>query len=192
MWKNFRKSLKLPEAYISMGLGLLVVIVSGMLVFNYLRSNKSDSVSEETSSESLSQEKQGGKAEPQPIIVLPTNHTVIGGETLWAIAEKYYRSGYNWVNIASENKLADPNFLIVGEKLSIPKAETIMVGQILSDGVSDTRIDSTNYTIQKGDNLWQIAIRSYGDGYAWAKIAQANKLVNPSIIHSGNVLVIPR
>ena len=175
-----------------MGLGLLVVIVCGMLVFNYIRSNRSDSVSQETSTESLTQEKQGDKAIPQPVISLPANHTVTDGDTLWTIAEKYYHSGYNWVNIASENKLANPNFLTVGEKLSIPKAETIVVGEILSDGVSDMRIDGTSYTVQKGDNLWQIALRSYGDSYAWVKIAQANKLVNPNLIHSDNKLIIPR
>jgi len=46
--------------------------------------------------------------------------------------------------------------------------------------------------VVKGDNLWQIALRAYGDGYQWVKIARENKLANPDLIHSGNILKIPR
>ncbi len=48
------------------------------------------------------------------------------------------------------------------------------------------------YVVLKGDNLWTISVRAYGDGYQWTKIAQANNLTDPSLIHSGNVLKIPR
>lgn len=54
------------------------------------------------------------------------------------------------------------------------------------------RIDGTSYTVQKGDYLWDIAVRAYGDGYRWVDIARANNLSNPDIIHSGNVFAIPR
>src|SRR5579883_2772441 len=47
------------------------------------------------------------------------------------------------------------------------------------------------YTVQKGDNLWSIAEKVYGSGYNWISISRANNLVNPGVIHSGNVLVIP-
>lgn len=47
------------------------------------------------------------------------------------------------------------------------------------------------YIVQRGDNLWNIAVAAYGDGYRWVDIAKANNLVNPSIIHAGNVLTIP-
>ncbi|HKZ34643.1 MAG TPA: LysM peptidoglycan-binding domain-containing protein [Patescibacteria group bacterium] len=49
----------------------------------------------------------------------------------------------------------------------------------------------TTYSVQKGDHLWGIAIRFYDSGYNWVDIAQANKLVNPNLIHSGNTLEIP-
>ena len=48
-----------------------------------------------------------------------------------------------------------------------------------------------NYTVVHGDNLWDIAVAAYGDGFRWTDIAKANQLVNPRVIHSGNVLVIP-
>ncbi|MGA2968080.1 MAG: LysM peptidoglycan-binding domain-containing protein, partial [Candidatus Levyibacteriota bacterium] len=48
------------------------------------------------------------------------------------------------------------------------------------------------YTVKSGDYLWSIAIRAYGDGYQWVKIAKANNLTNPDLIFSGNVLQLPR
>ncbi len=47
------------------------------------------------------------------------------------------------------------------------------------------------YQVVKGDTLWSIAIKVYGDGYRWPEIAKANKLQNPNLIHSGNIFVIP-
>lgn len=44
----------------------------------------------------------------------------------------------------------------------------------------------------KGDHLWGIAVRAYGDGYKWVEIARENNLVNPNLIHPGNVLSLPR
>jgi len=33
-------------------------------------------------------------------------------------------------------------------------------------------ITSNTYTVVKGDFLWDIAIRTYGDGYRWVDIAK--------------------
>ena len=181
MWKKYVKQLSLPESYISITLGFLVVIVAGLLLYNYVTKNKGEN---QTSQEKTFIEKQEEKA------TLPTTHTVTENETLWTIAEKYYASGYNWVTLAKENNLANPDRLLVGQTLSIPKAEVIKVetGSTLSTA---TEVAKT-YTVVKGDNLWQIAVREYGDGYAWVKIAQVNNLVNPDVIHAGNVLTLPR
>lgn len=64
--------------------------------------------------------------------------------------------------------------------------------QVMSE--TDTEVNVTagsSYTVVRGDNLWDIAVAAYGDGYRWTDIAEANDLVNPSIIHAGNVLTIP-
>ena len=68
------------------------------------------------------------------------------------------------------------------------KAETIRPeGNILA-----TQAPPKEYTVTHGDTLWKIAEREYGTGYAWTKIAQTNKLANPNLIFSGNVLNLPR
>jgi nucleoid-associated protein YgaU len=50
------------------------------------------------------------------------------------------------------------------------------------------------YTVKKGDSLWKIAKRVYGDGGKWRTIYDANKKVigkNPNLIYPGQKLVIP-
>ena len=51
----------------------------------------------------------------------------------------------------------------------------------------------TTYTVQKGDTLWNIAKKLYGDGSKYVKIYDANKdkIKNPNSIEVGQVLIIP-
>lgn len=181
MFKKYLKQLSLPESYISITLGFLVVIVAGLLLYNYVTKNKGEN---QTSQEKTFVEKQEEKA------TLPTTHTVTENETLWSIAEKYYASGYNWVSIAKENNLANPDKLMIGQALTIPNVEVIKLdtGTTLSTATGKT----ATVIVARGDSLWDIAVREYGDGYAWVKIAQANNLVNPDVIHAGNVFTLPR
>ena len=167
-----------------MGLGLLVVIVAGLLLFNYIRERGNVS---QTGTETSTEELEG-----EPVVTVPTIHVVGSGENLWTIAEKYYRSGYNWVSIAKENKLPDSNMISVGQKLSIPKADIITIDDTKSSQTAGGELKANSYTVKKGDDLWHIAIQSYGDGYVWVKIAQANNLSDPNTIHPGNVLKLPR
>ncbi|MDD2495609.1 MAG: GH25 family lysozyme [Candidatus Absconditabacteria bacterium] len=47
-------------------------------------------------------------------------HTVVKGDTLWAIAKKYYGDGNKYPEIARANNIANPNIISVGQKLLIP------------------------------------------------------------------------
>lgn len=47
-------------------------------------------------------------------------YTVKQGDTLWAIAQKYYGKGTQWEKIASANGIENPRLLRVGQKLTIP------------------------------------------------------------------------
>ena len=51
----------------------------------------------------------------------------------------------------------------------------------------------TTYTVVKGDSLWNIAKKFYGDGSKYTAIYEANKdkIANPSLIYAGQVLTIP-
>lgn len=185
MWKKYLKELNLPESYVSLTLGFLVIIVGGLLLYNsFIKKEQPEGEPEEV----LMEEKQIEEIQA----ALPSVHTVSANENLWTIAEKYYNSGYNWVSIASENNLKNPDKILVGQTLTIPKAEVIKpIGEKILAKAEATEAPKT-YTVVRDDSLWKIAVREYGDGYAWTKIAQANNLANPDLIHAGNVLRLPR
>lgn len=176
--KSILKSLKLNESSISMVLGAVVVVVVGVLVVNYFREKKSGEILTPVTTETPT----SGKT-----------YTVAKGDNLWKISEKAYGSGYNWVDIAKENKLTNPGQIEVGQKLAIPQVSA-KKPTTTKTVVSQPKeaISGATYTVVKGDNLWKIALRAYGDGYQWVKISRENKLVHPNLIHSGNVLTIPR
>lgn len=48
------------------------------------------------------------------------SYTVKKGDTLWALAEKYYGDGTQWKKIAKANGIKDPKKLPIGKKLTIP------------------------------------------------------------------------
>lgn len=63
---------------------------------------------------------------------------------------------------------------------------------------TETRVDNTvkpkTYTVKRGDCLWNIAKKFYGNGSQYMKIYNANKSViggNPNLIYAGQVLTIP-
>ena len=170
--KSILKSLKLNESSISMILGAIIIVVVGVLVVNYFKDRGS-------TIPGLSEENVG------------KTHTVVAGETLWSIAEKYYGSGFNWVDISNANNLDNPGAIEAGQKLTIPDVTPKLTTAVKEASDTDV-ISGATYEVVKGDNLWNIAVRAYGDGYRWVEIARENNLVNPDLIHAGNILVLPR
>jgi len=189
--KKLLKNLKLNESNVSMVLGAVVILIIGGIVLNYFRgSNNTQNGENVTPTENQD-------VTPTPKITnnipegLPASYTVQKGDSLWKIAEKFYGSGYNWVSIAQENKLKNPGLLFTDQKLTIPKTEVIRpIADKIGTGIST--VSGNTYTVVSGDTLWTVAVRAYGDGFAWPKIAQANSLKQPGLIHSGNVLKLPR
>ena len=48
-----------------------------------------------------------------------------------------------------------------------------------------------SYTVVKGDSLWAICKKFYGDGSLAYKLATANGIQNPNLIYPGQVLTLP-
>lgn len=69
------------------------------------------------------------------------------------------------------------------------------VAQVTETRAVDNSSDNnaTYYTVVKGDCLWKIAKKFYGDGNRWTEIYNANtdKIKNPNLIYPGQVLFIP-
>ena len=118
------------------------------------------------------------------------------GDQLFQIAEKIYGSGLNMQDIMKTNKINDPNQIEVGQKLIIPdvKPRSPTRGIITDTAAKTGKVTekSEKYVVREGDDLAKIALQTYGDSYAWVKIAQANNLLNPDDIRVGMILIIPR
>ena len=187
---NIFPEVKWGESYTSLFLGIVVVVVAAILVFSFLKGrnfNKTTSTQSTATVSATAQQQVGGTK------MLPKTYEVKSGDDLWNIAEKVYGSGYNWVDLASANNLQDPNLLYSGTKLIVPNVKTKEVTTPLKRVAEQPNsITGVTYTVEKGDYLWEIAVRAYGDGFKWVEIAKANSLANPDVIHSGNILKLPR
>ncbi len=48
-----------------------------------------------------------------------------------------------------------------------------------------------SYTVKKGDTLWSIAQRTYGNGQRWQDIVAANPGLDPKKLRVGQTIVLP-
>lgn len=176
--EQFRES----ESSASVVFGAIVVIVVGLLLFNFYKAGKSPMTGSGETTD-VTTGTQLGKPS------LPATHKVAKGESLWKIAEYYYSDGHQWTTIAKANKLTQPYSIDADQELQIPVAETN-----LEAVVQPTQIQGNSYTTKKGDSLWKIAVAAYGDGYKWTAIWNANKkmIANPGYIAVGMDITLPR
>src|SRR6478736_2834813 len=97
-------------------------------------------------------------------------HTVVAGETLSALALRFYGDAELYRLIATASGIADPNVINVGQRLIMP--------------------DFTRYTVVAGDTPSALALRFYGDAELSSLIATASGIADPNVINVGQVLVI--
>jgi len=79
------------------------------------------------------------------------------------------------------------------EKAPEAKTETAMVkSDDGSSGSASTEMMSSDYTVMRGDNLWNIARKHYGDARMWKKIEDANGVKNVRNLKIGQMLKLPK
>lgn len=205
-FQNIEKDLSANQSKLSMILGALIVLVVGILVFNYFNKGKSDL----GPAQQTQQDQQKVDVAPEK---LPGKYTVKEGDSLFSIAEKYYQDGYKYGEIIKANNISDPNLIAVGQVLEIPKladnqtaiTPTESPSAPIESGSADPsseptiatdefgpKITGDKYTVTPGDWLSKISQRAYGDVMSYEKIAKANNIQNPDLIEPGTVLTIPR
>ena len=194
--KEILKKIKLNENLISTALGVITIVILVILAVNFWKTNQphinwfKGEETEEVKEESKKEEKTEEVTKEEERV-----YVVKKGDYLWKIAQEVYGSGYNWVDIAKANKLKNPGVLYKGQKLKLPKVDKKTLTQKPNQKTkidADQVIKDDHYKVQKGDNLWKVAVRAYQDGYKWVEIAKANKLKNPNVIEVGQELAIPR
>ena len=134
-----------------------------------------------------------------PAAPRPQTYTTEKGDTLWGLATRFYGDGRQWKKIYEANRdvLPSSSDVPVGVALVIPSAE----GQP-GAAVSETPATSSRpaavagmgtYTVERGDTLYSIARKQYGDASLWRIIYEANReqIPTPEQLPVGAVLVIP-
>lgn len=200
--KDYKQELveKLRENYLSVALGVLVFLVALTLVFRSgdTQTNQADTAEDDT-------------------VLAEQTYVVQLGDSVSSIAREQMGSVDFADEIIVANQLENPDALEVGMKLTLPTVEAgaedtmaptgamqptttpmmtpAMKGNVNGGGAMTKKmapITADSYTVVKGDHLWDIAVRAYGDGNMYATIIEANALRNPDRLEEGTVLKLPR
>ncbi len=111
----------------------------------------------------------------------PGGYVVVEGDTLSEIAERH---GVSVEELAETNGIVDPDFILSGQVLLIPRAGEIAPG---ASGTGQMSGGGT-YVVQLGDTLSEIAERF---GVPAGAIAEVSGLSDLHFIVEGQVLTIP-
>jgi len=170
---------KSSEEAISMFLGLVIVVVVVGLVINFF--NKRKGVADVPGVQDELAEVEDAS--------IDNRYVVQAGDNLWNIAQIKYNDGYKWVDIAQANNLSNPGLIEEGQRLVIPQIFTTDI----EEEVVTMEKDNAEYVVVRNDNLWNIAVVNYGDGFQWVKIWEANRNVlnSPDQLEIGMTLILP-
>jgi nucleoid-associated protein YgaU len=116
LFEKIQYDLQNNQSYLNLILGGLIIVVLGVLVYNYFNKPTSDLGS---SMETQNEQIQGDVAKES----LPGEYTIKEGDTLFTIAQKYYDDGYKYTEIVKANQMANENQVEVGQKITIPKLD---------------------------------------------------------------------
>jgi nucleoid-associated protein YgaU len=217
--KGLLERFNLKESYTSLILGAIVVLVVGILIFSFIQGNRgsvnqdpegaSDTSSDQTSSTytvkpgddlwSIAEDvyddgykwtdiaKANNLSDPGVIetgdeLKIPKLEKVDEADETEDNAEEV-----DEVEEVDE-EVEEEASIVIAEKEESSKTEN----ESMEQEDIDMAITGDAYTVQKGDSLWKIAVRAYGDGFKWVEIARTNELENPDLIHPDNELTLPR
>jgi nucleoid-associated protein YgaU/DNA-binding SARP family transcriptional activator len=141
----------------------------------------------------------------------PVRYLVAGDyDSLWAIAERRLGTGKRAGEIASLNEgRVMPDGTVLGARSRLRRGYELLLppdavgplttASIHGDGASivtplepDSPPGTRQHTVQRGETLWDLAERFFGDGFKWTVIWEANPHVaDPNLIHTGELLTIP-
>lgn len=141
----------------------------------------------------LFEKKSAGKAE---LLVLGGKKVGENPFVITSISENYKVLNTDGRPISIEFQVSYKEYANKTAKVS--KKKTVQKVKASSAKGSATKAEpkvkcSETYTVKDGDCLWKIAKKYYGKGAEYTRIYNANKdkIKNPNLIYTGQVLVIP-
>lgn len=116
---KIQTDLEKNQSYLNLILGALIVVVLGVLIFNYFNKPAEQTGNVTPEATQTAQTDENGDVTKES---LPGKYKVKEGDTLFLIAQKYYDDGGQYQAIVKENNLPGEN-IEVGQELTIPKVE---------------------------------------------------------------------
>jgi nucleoid-associated protein YgaU len=126
-------------------------------------------------------------------VATSTTYTVQPGDTLWTIVDRHYGSVDTQLidAVVDANPIIeDPNLIRVGWDLAMPIVGTTPLIPSKVGGEASWSV----VTVQRGDTLWDIVDRHYGEATAdlvWMVVAANPHLEDPSLIFAGQQITLP-
>jgi nucleoid-associated protein YgaU len=118
-------------------------------------------------------------------------HRIQSGETLSAIAERFYGDASLWRRIADANPALDIDRLAIGTEIVLPAVETCSIPETLEPSApAAARV----HVVVEGETLSSIAASLYGDSAQWRRLYEANRSTigaDPGAIRVGMRLSVP-
>lgn len=132
--------------------------------------------------------------------------TVQRGDTLWDLAERHLGDGHRYTEILALNlghrqadgrALDDAHWIYSGWQLQLPHDATAVAPANAAALPGDA---SSTYTVERGDNLWDLAGEHLGDPTRYPEIVTLNQgvpqpdggaLTDPDLIRPGWTLALP-
>jgi len=122
----------------------------------------------------------------------PREHRVAPGETLGAIAARYYGSSRLAGWLAGVNGIQDPGRLPAGRTLRLPPPPAgEAVAPERGDAAAGEAPGERYHVVRPGESLGAISQRVYGTVRYWRRIAEANGIEDPASLRAGQRLRIP-
>jgi LysM repeat protein len=117
-----------------------------------------------------------------------TTYTVKSGDNLWDISIKLKVSHKDLID--ANPLITNPNMIYAGQLINVPATNKKVENNTASiEDASRKNCETKTYTVQSGDNLWDISIKL---GVSHKDLIIANPLIeDPNLVYVGQIINVP-
>lgn len=182
---------RLGESYTSLVLGIIVVIAVAALLVSFTKSRVGEQKKPVTDISSTSTVRLPTQADSQgvslsPTLVVENIPTRVPAESGAGTETPQPTATTVPTKAPQATATTQPTATTVPTKAAAPTAV-----KATSTPQPQQNITGKTYVVKPGDDLWNIAVTVYGDGYQWTNVARANNLTDPNLIAAGTTLRLP-